>query len=104
MGVDPVVQLGPLEELLTGRPFDDVVVDDPHSGHTVESRDAGERLVCTLTDSLTTALAEASDEERQRIAEPWSQTEEFWGEGNPQELAEVIGDLAGLALRAQANG
>jgi hypothetical protein len=67
-GVDPVVQLGTLEDLLTGRRYDEIV-DDPRNGHVVYSRDGGERLVCTLTDSLTTALAGASDVELQRITE-----------------------------------
>ena len=102
-GIDPVVQLGTLEELLTGRPYDEVV-DDPRAGQTVESRDGGERLVCTLTDCLTRALARASDEELQRVAQPWAQTEEFWGDADPGDLAEFLGELSGLARRAQANG
>lgn len=102
-GIDPVVQLGTLEELLTSRPYDDVV-NDPRAGKTVASADGGERLVCTITDSLTTALARASDEELQRVAQPWSQTEEFWGDADPEELTEILGELAGLARRAQANG
>jgi hypothetical protein len=102
-GIDPVVQLGTLEELLTGRSYDEIA-NDPRSGHAVETRDGGERVVCTITDSLMTALAQASGEALQRIAEPWSQTEEFWGAADPDELAEILGDLAGLARRAQANG
>jgi hypothetical protein len=102
-GIDPVVQLGTLEELLTGRAYDEVV-EDPRSGHALATRDAGERLVCTLTGTVATALAGAGSEELQRVAEPWSQTEEFWGDADPEELAEVLGNLAGLAQRAQANG
>jgi hypothetical protein len=102
-GIDPLVQLGTLEELLTGRPYDEVV-EDPRAGQIVESRHGGERLVCTLTDSLTTALARASDEELHRVAQPWAQTEEFWGGADPGGLAEFLVELAGLARRAQANG
>jgi hypothetical protein len=102
-GVDPVVQLGTLEELLTGRSYDEIA-EDPRSGHLVGTRDGGERVVCTITDSLMAALAQASSEALQRIAEPWSQTEEFWGTADPEGLAEILGDLAGLARRAQANG
>jgi len=87
--VDPVVQLGTLEELLTGRPYDDVV-DDPRSGHVVADRDGGERLVVTLTDALTTALREASDDRLAEVAEPWLQTEEFWDEGDPDVAAEFL--------------
>jgi hypothetical protein len=101
-GIDPLVQLGTLEELLTGRAYDDVV-DDPRSGHPLVARDGGERLVCTLTDSLTSALARASGDELRRIAQPWSRTEEFWGAADPEELAEFLGDLADLARRAQVS-
>lgn len=102
-GIDPVVQLGTLEELLTGRPYDEVV-EDPRSGHAVESKDGGERLVLTLTDILVRALAASDEDELRRIAEPWSQTEEFWGDADPDDLAEFLADLSGLARRAQAKG
>ncbi|MFB6724966.1 hypothetical protein ACFCV3_32615 [Kribbella sp. NPDC056345] len=102
-GIDPVVQLGTLEELLTNRPYDEVA-DDPRSGHVVAVRDHGARLVSTLTDSLATALAQASREDLERVAVPWSQTEEFWGSADPEILADVLTDLADLARRAEANG
>ena len=84
--IDPVVQLGTLEELLTGRSFDDVM-DDPRSGHAVADRDGGERLVLTLTDALSAALASATDESLEQVAVPWSQTEEFWDAADPADLA-----------------
>ena len=43
-GIDPVVQISTLEALLTGRAYDDVVAD-PRSGHAIEVRDEGERVV-----------------------------------------------------------
>jgi hypothetical protein len=100
-GIDPVVQLGTLEELLTGRPYHDVV-DDPRSGHNLAMRDGGERLVVTLTDSLAATLAEASDETLERVARPWSQSDEFWNSADPSDLAEFLKELAGLARRAEA--
>lgn len=102
-GVDPVVQLGTLEELLTGRSYDEIA-EDSRNGHAVATRDGGERVVCTVTDSLTTALARATDEALVRVAGPWSQTEEFWNAADPLELAAFLSDLAGLAQRAQTNG
>ena len=42
-GIDPVVQMGIFEELLTGRAYDDIV-EDPRSGHAVAERDGGEQL------------------------------------------------------------
>ena len=95
------MQLGTLEELLTGRPYAEVV-GDPRSGHDLAMRDGGERLVVTLTDPLTAILAEASDETLERMARPWSETEEFWNAADPTDLAEILKELAGLAQRARA--
>ena len=101
-GIDPVVQMGTLEELLTARPYDEIVAQ-PRSGHTLAVRDGGERLVLTLTDVLTSALAEASQERLAEVAVPWSRTEEFWGGTDPESLTHILRDLAGLARRAQAS-
>lgn len=101
--IDPVVQLGTLEELLTGKSFDDVM-DDPRSGHAAADRDGGERLVLTLTEALSTALASASDEALEQVAVPWSETEEFWDAADPAVLAGFLKDLAGLARRSKASG
>ncbi|MFJ5958442.1 hypothetical protein ACIQC5_21085 [Paenarthrobacter sp. NPDC092416] len=101
--IDPVVQLGTLEELLTGRSFDDVM-DNPRSGHAVADRDGGERLVLTLTEALSAALASASDQALEQVAVPWSETEEFWNAADPADLAGFLKDLASLARRSEASG
>jgi hypothetical protein len=101
--VDPVVQMGTFEELLTGRPYDDIV-EDPRSGHVVADRDGGQRLVVTLNDALTAALVAASDERLAEVAVPWVETEEFWGDGDAQLAAEFLRDVAALARRATADG
>ncbi|MCA4131440.1 hypothetical protein [Arthrobacter sp. M4] len=101
--VDPVVQFGTLEELITGRAYDDIV-DDPRSGHAVAIRDGGERLVLTLTGSLSSALAAAGDEVLEQAAVPWSETEEFWNAADPRDLAAFLKELARLARRAEASG
>lgn len=100
-GIDPVVQMGKLEALLTGRPYEEVVAD-PRAGHAVVVRDEGQRVVTTLTSSLMASLAGADDGLLDAVAQPWSQTEEFWGQGNPQALGKLLRDLRGLAARAQA--
>ena len=97
-GVEPIVQMGTLEVLLTGRSFDDVL---DALAEPVAVRDGGERLVARLSDRLASALAIASDGDLTRVAEPWSQTEEFWGEGDPVVLAVLLRDLAGLARLAR---
>ncbi len=102
-GIEPVVQLGTLEELLTGRPYDDIVAD-PRSGEAVAVRHGGELLVLTLSDTLVAALATATDSRLAEVAVPWSRTEEFWGEGDPDELTDFLRDLSALARRAQERG
>lgn len=102
-GIDPVVQLGKLESLLTGTEYATVAVG-PRSGHAVAIRDEGERLVLTVTDELRQALAAASTERLDEVAVPWSQTEEFGGMAEPEALAAFLRQLAGLASRAGQSG
>lgn len=102
-GIDPVVQLGTLEALLTGRAYDEVTAD-PRSGHAIEVRDGGDRVVVTVTASLTSTLAEATEQTLTQVAIPWSETEEFWGEGDPVALTALLEELAALARNAHNNG
>lgn len=99
-GIDPVVQLGTLEALLTGREYEQVMAG-PRAGHVLAAQDGGERLVVTLTDELQAALADAGDTQLAAVAAPWSQTEEFFGHGDPQILAGLLRELAALARRAR---
>lgn len=100
-GIDPVVQMGTLEELLTGRDFEEILDGD---GEVIADRDGGQRLVVRLSTDVTEALAGASDERLAEVAVPWSQTEEFWGEGDPDVLAGFLRDLAALARDARGRG
>ncbi|CAN7217412.1 hypothetical protein [Knoellia sp. LjRoot47] len=102
-GIDPVVQLGTLESLLTGRSYDEVV-EDARSGQTLAVRDGGERLVLAVTDGLTAALVGAGSERLASVAPQWSQTEEFWGGADPADLAEFLDQLSALAERASESG
>ncbi len=102
-GIDPVVQLGKLESLLTGAGYETVVAN-PRSGHPAAIRDEGERLVLTITDELQDALADASPEQLDAVAVPWSRIEEFSGNGRPEELAHFLGELAQLSRDALENG
>ncbi len=99
-GIDPLVQLGTLEALLTGRDYEQIVVG-PRAGQMLATQDGGERLVVTLTDELQAALAGANDARLASAAVPWSQTEEFFGQGDPQILAGLLQELAELARRAR---
>lgn len=101
-GVEPVVQMGTLEALLTGRTFDEVLESarrDP-----VALRDGGERLVLRLNDPLADALATASDDRLAEVAGPWSRTDEFWGDADPATLASFLLDLAALARGGRERG
>ena len=99
-GIDPLVQLGTLEAMLSGRDYEQIVAS-PRAGHMLANQDGGERLVVTLTDELQAALADAHDDHLTAVAVPWSQTEEFFGQGDPQMLAGLLHELAELARRAR---
>lgn len=102
-GIDPVVQLGTLEALLTAAPYDDVI-DDPRSGTMLAASEDFDQFVVTLTRGLVSALAAADDEALARVALPWSQTDEFDGAVPAEELTPVLQDLAALARRAESSG
>jgi hypothetical protein len=99
-GIDPTVQLWKLEALLTSRDYDQIAVG-PRAGKALVIRDEGEGAVVTLTDELQDALATADGAQLASVAVPWSQTEEFWGQGDPQILAALLHELAELARRAR---
>jgi hypothetical protein len=108
-GYDPVVTLGTLEELLTGRTFASIT-DDPRSGGS-PGDDEGvpeDHGVITLTDSLRDALASADDSRLAEVVGPWSQTEELqqpgWEEVTPAEHLEFMRALRDLARRAAGAG
>jgi hypothetical protein len=100
-GLDPVVQMGTLEAQLTGRDYD-AITAGPRSGHMVASADGGQPFVIALTDELKDALASADDDQLRSAAGPWSQTEEFFGQGDPDILTDALRELAELARRANA--
>ena len=101
-GIEPTVQMGTLEEILTARPFEEIL--DETLNAIVAERDGGERLVVRLTKTLQDALASASDERLREAAGRWAETDEFWGHGDPEVLAEVLAELASLARRANGKG
>lgn len=102
-GIDPVVMVGTLEALLTGRSYEEVT-QDARWGKAVVVLDEGERVVVTLTDQLVHALADADDERLTEVAESWAATEEFHGRGEADVLAGTLGDLATLARGARDAG
>jgi hypothetical protein len=93
--------MGTLEALLTGREYDEIARGH-RAGTVVVSRDGGQRLVVRLTGELHAALSQADDARLAAVAVPWSQTEEFSGQGDPDVLAALLGELAGHRCRLPA--
>lgn len=93
-GIEPFVQIGTLEEILTGRPYDRIAAAQPDP---VASIDGGEVLVTRLTDTVVTALADLDDPRLPEVAARWAATEEFWGATDPAALADLLRALRGLA-------
>jgi hypothetical protein len=101
--IDPVVLMGTLESLLTGVAYR-TVIQDPRSGQELSGDDDGEQGVCTVTDGLQSALAEADEERLREVAVPWSQSEEFVGQGDSKFLTGLLIELAALARAARERG
>lgn len=102
-GFDPVVQATTLEELLTDQPYDDIS-DQIGWGRVIASRDEGRRTVVAVSKGLVDALAAVDETTLAVVMVPWSQTEEFWGAADPDELLTIVGDLAELAREAKQTG
>lgn len=101
-GVEPTVQMGTLDEILTGTPFEEVLADTTSA--IIAERDSGERLVVRLSTRLQTALAAADTERLREAAIPWAATEEFFGVGDPEELGDRLVELSVLARLAERRG
>jgi hypothetical protein len=101
-GIDPYINLGTLESILTGLDYDAIVADPNHAG-LIAQRDDDGPWVCAVSATLQEALATADSAQLARAAVPWSQTEEFHGAA-PESLMWVLEQLADLARRATANG
>jgi hypothetical protein len=101
-GVDPVVMMANLEHLLTGQNAADLI--DENAQRDVAVRQNGERMVVRLSDSLIDALANSNTTQLQSVSAPWSQTEEFFGQGDPRVLAERLAELAVLARQGRQTG
>jgi hypothetical protein len=103
-GIDPLVQMGTLEALLTGEQYD-VIVSRPRAGQQVAAKNSQEGpWVVTLTDELQAALAAAPRDQIVAVAAPWLETEEFRGQGDPENLADFLLELANLARQANQRG
>jgi hypothetical protein len=101
-GVEPTVQMGTLDEILTGTPFEEVLADTTTA--IIAERDGGERLVVRLSTRLQAALAATDAERLKDAAVPWAATDEFFGLGDPEELGDRLVELSALARTAERLG
>jgi hypothetical protein len=104
-GVEPVVQLGMLEALLTGKTFEQQF-DDPFSRPTVAERAAGGSftLVIRINDEFVAALASSEPQRLADLASPWSEIEEFGGRASIDDLKDFLLLLRDLAKRSRDRG
>ncbi|MEV5842223.1 hypothetical protein AB0M32_09635 [Streptomyces sp. NPDC051985] len=101
---DPVAAIPQLEAIMTGSSLEEAS-SHPRSGQVLSDPQGEGAFVVRLTDTLTAALASASQDDLLRFAEPWSKTDELEQLGMSVEVtAEILEELAGLAQRAQASG
>jgi hypothetical protein len=101
-GLEPVVMLGALEELLTARAFTDILRDPGHE--PVAIRDGGERLVIPIGPRLEAALVALDNDGIRETAEVWCQAEEFGGQLTASKAADAISQLAALARDGSQTG
>ncbi len=101
--IDPVLHLGKLESLLIHGNTD---VDLTHErfGKTLAELDGGAVVVSAVPDELQQAVAAASEDRIDEIAEVWSEIEEFGGGADPTDLAQFLDELADLARMANRTG
>ncbi|WP_026416072.1 hypothetical protein [Actinomadura oligospora] len=98
-GIEPAVQLGTLEALLTERSYEEVS-SDGRWAKLVASTPGHEVCVVTLSDGLTRALAAGEPEAFAQAAEQWARTEEFDERADTAVLTEFLVDLCALARQA----
>jgi hypothetical protein len=102
-GIEPVVSLGMLEELLTGKTFDQQLADS-QSRAIVATRDGGECMVHRLGDDFASAIGRSAPARLRELAVPWSQIEEFYGQTDPTDLSQFLLQLRDLAAQATDTG
>lgn len=100
-GLDPFGTLPALEELLTGRPLQQIQ-DDPDF-EELASAYAGERLVVRINRSLPAALIATAPERLPDVARALARSEHFGGDDLAVQI-DVLTELHGLAERAASRG
>ncbi len=106
-GWEPTVLLGTLEELLAGRPYDDVT-DSRVASPPSPAPDDDDDGVVSLTDTLRDALAATPDQRLGEVAAAWVRTEDLrqpgWEDTPLEEHVGFLRRLRDLARGAVADG
>jgi hypothetical protein len=103
-GIEPVVMMGTLESLLSGRsPYESIEDSPGGSVQTIAVSDGGERVIFRLSTDLQRLLAAADSTQLTTTAGIWSETREFVGQGDPAVLSPLLQQLSHLARIAQSN-
>ena len=104
-GLEPVVVMGSLEAILTGRDYDEVS-ENPRQGFMFSYDDDGERSVTALTNELRDALATSAESRLREAGVELAATEELMALDDEDVKAVVDGvlELAALARIARDRG
>jgi hypothetical protein len=99
-GVDPAIALARLEEILTGRSYDEVRADPRQAALIGPSRheEIDGRMVLSVTDPLRDVLASLDASALPGVARQWALAE-FAGTAE-ESLVQFLGALSDLARRA----
>lgn len=100
-GIEPMVTMQTLEELLTGR-SEDEVMENPRQGEIIADGPDGS-MVVAITAELQAGLVSADDDRLRQVAIDWAGTEELDG-SDPDVLGDALVDLADLARTAADRG
>jgi hypothetical protein len=100
-GIEPMVTMQTLEELLTGR-SEDEVTENPRQGDIIADGPDGSMIVA-ITAELQAGLVAADDDRLRQVAIDWAGTEELDG-FDSDFLADALVDLADLARTAADRG
>lgn len=100
-GIEPVVVLGQLEGLLTGKSFDEVLES---LGDPVAEGAGGTELVLRVSDAIGPALSALSPEQQEAVAAEWAGIEEFYGTADSGDLVDFMRRLAELAELGRNEG
>jgi hypothetical protein len=102
-GMDPIVDLLPVEVILSGRSAK-TIQEDPRHGHLLATADDGQLFCLSLTDALRDALAAADHGSLHGLARVWAASDVFPTPPDPDGLAEFLEQAVDLASRAVERG